>query len=355
VTTPDLAGRTLLVRSDAAPVNGTGHLMRCLALAQQWLDLGGAVRWHLADAPGVLVDRIAAERIGVVRVTGPSGGAQDGAGLAEALAGTPGALAVVDGYHFGAAFLDALGAQAERVLLVDDLAALPAYPVGWVLNQNAHADRRDYPADSPASFLLGIRYVLMRREFRAPAGDRPVPPHARRVLVTFGGADPTGMTARVAAALRLLPQASTGDLEARLIVGAANPAADEIERAVADAPWLAMRRAVADMPAEIRWADLAVTSGGTTVWELARYGCPALVAETVPAETRLVEGLRRLGLDEALGPETELNERKIADAVAARLEDAAWRTEMRSLGMRLVDGDGARRVALALAGEAEKG
>ena len=78
-------------------------------------------------------------------------------------------------------------------------------------------------------------------------------------------------------------------LVVRVIVGAANRDGDRIDAAVAD-PDLGfragVRRAVADMPAEMAWADLAVTSGGSTVWELARIGCPALVVETVPVERR---------------------------------------------------------------------
>jgi len=109
------------------------------------------------------------------------------------------------------------------------------------------------------------------------------------------------------------------------------------------------------MADEIRWADLCLTSGGTTVWELARYGIPSLVVATVPAETRLVEGLRRIGLFDTLGSEAALDEGTMARAVTARMTDATWRREMRALGTSLVDGDGARRVALALAGTEEPG
>ncbi len=102
------------------------------------------------------------------------------------------------------------------------------------------------------------------------------------------------------------------------------------------------------MPARMAWADLAITSGGSTVWELARMGCPALVVETVPVERALVSGLARIGLFGHLGPEDELDERDMADEIAAKAEDMPWRVRMSDLGMRVIDGGGARRVVAAL-------
>jgi spore coat polysaccharide biosynthesis predicted glycosyltransferase SpsG len=327
--------------------------MRCLALAQAWLDLGGTATWRLAAAPDGLVTRIHGEGIEVERVGEPPASPEDGVALAAALGADPTAAGVVDGYHFREPFLEALGGAGSRVLLVDDMAELAAYPVGWILNQNAHADPDAYPASSPARRLLGLRWTMLRREFRVPPEDRPVPDVARRLLVTFGGVDPTGMTLRSIRAL-----AGVDGLEARVVVGAGNRDAEAIHAAAAAHDGGArfdLREAVPDMAAEIRWADLCLTSGGTTVWELARYGTPSLVVETVPAETRLVEGLRSVGLFDTLGSETALDEGTIAGAVTARMADATWRRRMRALGTLLVDGDGARRVALALAGTEEAG
>ena len=222
-----------------------------------------------------------------------------------------------------------------------------------MLNQNAHAERDAYPADATGRFLLGTRYVLLRREFAADPPPRSTPDVARAVLVTFGGADPTGMTARTVEALRLLPARIRATVEVSFIVGAANDDGPRIERAIAD-PDLGYRasleRAVDDMPARMARADLAITSGGSTVWELARSGCPALVVETVPLERLLVTGLDRVGLFGRLGPEAGLDPRRMADEIAAKAEDMEWRAAMTALGMRLVDGRGARRVADALAG-----
>jgi UDP-2,4-diacetamido-2,4,6-trideoxy-beta-L-altropyranose hydrolase len=351
-----LDGRSLVLRADASTAGGTGHLMRCLALAQAWVDLGGAARWLLAEAAASLLARIAAEGIPVEHLGVPAGSPADAAALCGRLAADPASAAVVDGPAFGSPYLASLAEAASRVLLIDDMASAGAtYPVGYVLNQNAHADRADYPRGGPCRYLLGLRYVLLRREFRPPPAPRRVPGIARNLLVTFGGSDPRGMTARTIGALGRLPPRILRRLTVRVIVGAASRDAGRIigdaEAATRSGLDVSVLRAVTDMPSQLAWADLAVTSGGSTVWELARYGCPALVAETVPVEERLVSGLVRVGLFGLLGPERGLDERKMADEIAAKAEDRAWRAEMSSLGMQLVDGDGAGRVAQAIAGQ----
>ena len=348
--------RRLIVRADATTESGTGHMMRTLALAQAWLDAGGHARWLVADGPAALLERIAHEGIEVVSIAASAGSRADADALRAELGHDPEATAVVDGVSFDEAYLDALGDTSARVLLIADRADRARYPVGFLLNQNAHADRSAYPADATCRFLLGTRYVLLRREFMADPPPRATPGVAHTILVTFGGADPTGMTARTVEALRLLPDDLRAIVEVRFIIGAASADGPAIASAVAS-PDLGYRasleRAVDDMPALMAWADLAITSGGSTVWELARTGCPALVVETVPLEQLLVTGLDRVGLFGRLGPEAGLETRRMANEIAAKAEDMPWRAAMSELGMRLVDGRGARRVVEALAGRTD--
>ena len=348
--------RRLVVRADATTESGTGHMMRTLALAQAWLDAGGHARWLVADGPAALLERIAHEGIEVVSDRGI--GRQPGRrGCAPGRARPRSRSNRGRRWRpFDEAYLDALGDTSARVLLIADRADRARYPVGFLLNQNAHADRSAYPADATCRFLLGTRYVLLRREFVADPPPRTTPGVAHRILVTFGGADPTGMTARTVEALRLLPDDLRAIVEVRFIVGAANADGPAIASGVAG-PDLGYRasleRAVDDMPALMTWADLAITSGGSTVWELARTGCPALVVETVPLERLLVTGLDRVGLFGRLGPEARLETRRMANEIAAKAEDMPWRAAMSALGMRLVDGRGARRVVDALAGRTD--
>ena len=249
----------LVLRADAGSAIGTGHVMRLLALGQAWLDDGGAAQFLVAEAPDWLTTRFDREGIEVRRINAAHPNPADSEAVVAALAADPDARAVVDGLHVDEAYLDALAPVKNRVLAVDDMANLTRYPVAMVLNQNAHADRTSYP-DGATRYLLGLGYTLLRREFRADPPARTVPPRARHLLVTFGGADPTGMTLRTIEALAELGVAGR-DLDVVAVAGAANPAAARLEAAAAGSPVpVTLERSVEDMASRMTWADLAVMS-----------------------------------------------------------------------------------------------
>jgi UDP-2,4-diacetamido-2,4,6-trideoxy-beta-L-altropyranose hydrolase len=117
------AGLELLVRADATPQMGTGHLLRMLALGQAWQDAGGSVTALVAEAPQALLDRLAGEGFAIRPVAAAHPDADD-AGLVASLAAVPGRRVAVDGLQFDLAYLECLGSAAGRTLVIDDLAAL---------------------------------------------------------------------------------------------------------------------------------------------------------------------------------------------------------------------------------------
>jgi UDP-2,4-diacetamido-2,4,6-trideoxy-beta-L-altropyranose hydrolase len=339
-----LRNRRLILRADATPALGTGHLMRLLALGQAWVDSGGDAVVVYADAPAALVRRFETEAITAIGLAAAHPDARDREEVRELLDESPDSTLVVDGPTFDLGYLDALS-KSHSVLLIDDIAGLPRYPVAVVLNQNAHASRAAYPSGPEPRYLLGLDYALLRREFRSLQLMRTVADRAGRILVTLGGSDPSGMTERTIGALADL-QKRGWDIDVRVVVGAGNQRTEEISRAAAAtiAQTLKVERTVTDMAPLMLWADLVVTSGGTTVWELARCGAPALVIEAGFSEHLLVEGLERVGLYDRLGPADQLTHEQLVAAIERRLDDRDWRSDMARLGPALVDGQGAGRV-----------
>jgi UDP-2,4-diacetamido-2,4,6-trideoxy-beta-L-altropyranose hydrolase len=334
--------RELVLRADADHRIGIGHAMRALAIGEAWVSRGRPATWIVADAPEPIRRRARAAGIETRSIAEPGGSAFDAATLGSAIA-SPAAAAVIDGPSFDAAYLDRLAPVAGRVALIDDLGRLDRYPVGLVVNQNAHADPGAYPAGP--RLLMGLDYVLLRPEFRTASPTPRLPRHAEHVLVMFGGADPAEMTGRTIRAI-LAPGAP---VTVTAVIGPANRTATRIEEvAAASGDRVRIVRGVERMPDLMAAADLAVVSGGSTVWELARMGVPAIVIETAPAEVDLCRGLRTVGLFDTLGPASGLDDETIGAAVARRVEDVVWRTHMSNLGRSLVDGLGTDRLIVAL-------
>ncbi|MBI4236632.1 MAG: hypothetical protein HY688_04685 [Chloroflexi bacterium] len=217
-----------------------------------------------------------------------------------------------------------------------------------------------------ARVFQGIAYNVLRPQFAA-AHDAPraIPERARRLLVTVGGADETRATERLVERLRPL----AAEMEMTVVLGPAHPDPEGIAR-LAGAT-VRVLRDVQDMAALMLEADLALTTGGTSLFELAACGTPALVlciaehqaiagqwfAEQGAAEfLGLLEGSYRRDLESVTGAAMAEHRTSIAVAegdriveVIARLaRDRAARARMSAQGRALVDGRGLERAVAAI-------
>ncbi|MGA7991375.1 MAG: UDP-2,4-diacetamido-2,4,6-trideoxy-beta-L-altropyranose hydrolase [Thermoanaerobaculia bacterium] len=340
---------TLLIRADAGPEIGIGHVMRCLALAQAWQVQGGAAVFALASAPRDLGERLGAEGFAMGSIKGRAGHADDARETAALARGCSAGCVVLDGYQFDADYRRTLGRLDARLLLVVDGVGAGAAGADVVLDQNLGASQAELSGEgSRTRFLLGPRYALLRREFWRWRGWRhEIVRPAQRVLVTFGGGDFDNLALRALQALRLLPEASA--LEVRVVVGPANRhrASLENELLMAPAGWVLVT-APADMSALIAWADLCISAAGSTCWELAFLGSPFVTIVLAENQRAIAADLSRAGLSKNLGWHEGVSAERLSESIGELLDDVASRTEMSRLGQETVDGFGAERVASVL-------
>ena len=268
----------LLLRADASSKIGTGHVMRCLALGQAWQDAGGEVTLAWSEMPSALVARLRDERFATERLIAPPASRTEAEETARLARARDAAWVVVDGYRFYAGYHQHLHDSGLGVMALDDMAHLERYPVDLLLNQNLASSAALYRGKTAerTELLLGPRYSLLRREFRAEFPARVVAAgRARRILVSCGGGDSENITGRV---LRRMAATVTGACEVVVLVGAANRHADELRRFAPTLPFPCELRVDARNVAEaMAWADVAITAAGSTVWELVSMRLPALI------------------------------------------------------------------------------
>ncbi len=327
----------LILRADASTAIGAGHVTRCLALAQAWKRAGG--RAIFAGSVGAGLRAWIAENCEFEAV-------DNEAAFISLLARFSRSPVVMDGYRFNGEHYGSIRAAGHWLLVIDDSVRLPHYDADVILNQNIGAEELHYAALPDTKLLLGLRYALLREEFVAFRDwERETPPHARRVLVTMGGADPDNVTLAAVTALRELARS---DLEARIIVGPENPHQDQLAAAVDGAPGLQLVRFTRNMPELMAWAEVAISAAGSTMWELCCMMVPMLIVtladNQAPAAARLVAR----GIATPLGWGNELRAEDAAAALTDLLDDDARRAAMARAGRTLVDGRGADRVAEAL-------
>lgn len=333
----------LLIRADSSHRIGFGHAMRCLSLAQGAVDLGGSVCRVYQAGEGDLADRYRAEGIGQFPLAVPAAGLEDAAATIAVAKEQGAQWVVVDGYEFAADYVRVLREARLRVLRIDDDGLARDDEPDLLLNQNISASEAMYRPRRPgAELLLGTRYALLRREFvnwRGP--DRRFGPTARRILVTLGGG-PHRAVNRVLEAL--------GDLDVPHLEVAVAGMTPEVVGEGQHARGASARFLgnVSDMTPWMAWADLAISGGGSTCWELAYMGLPNLIVVLAENQRGIADGLAARGISVNLGPSDDLSEAAIHEALHRLIPEPARRRTMSASGRQAVDGKGVDRVLNAM-------
>jgi UDP-2,4-diacetamido-2,4,6-trideoxy-beta-L-altropyranose hydrolase len=343
----------LVIRADAGAATGTGHLMRCLALAQHWRTEGGDVTFISRCESNALRRRIESAGAGFVPLEESHPAASDLAATVatlERVAAARPAWLITDGYNLDAAYHGAVRARGHRVLVVDDTAHLERYDADVVVNPNINAERLTYVCGADTTLLLGRRYALLREEFtRHRPVRREFPGVARRVLVTMGGSDPGNFTLKVIRALR---EVGVEGLEARAVVGPANPHREALARAVegSGCDIRLIPSAADDMAALMEWAEVAVSAAGGTCWELSLMGTPTVLVTIADNQVGIAEGMAEASAAVSLGCADGVAVGTIAENLRTLLLDPVLRRSLSGKALALVDGEGVRRVFSHLRG-----
>ena len=341
----------LLIRANASAEIGTGHVMRCLALAQAWQRHGGRAHFLLGQPLAGLEQKL----VGAGCVTAVLANSPTLGGVADALqtiayAEQVGAeWVVVDGYHFEATYQETLKQAGLRVLFIDDYGPCNFYSADVVLNQNIYATPALYPhRTAETELLLGCDYALLRQEFRSWLGwRREIAPVAQNLLVTLGGADSDNQSLKVLQGIGLI----TTPLHVTVLVGAANPHQAILREAAEQLRPLHSIELVqnaSDMPKRIASANMGVCAGGSTCWEMAFLGLPTAVLTIAENQQPIATGLHETGIAHSLGWFEEVTAADIAAVLNKLISNEAQRQEMSQRGQQLVDGHGAERVVAAL-------
>lgn len=347
---------TVLIRTDASAAIGTGHAMRCLALAGRLAGLGETPVFAARAMFPNLAARIAGAGYALEMLPREAGrndrrmphaqwltapwraDAEATLALAERLDAR---WIVLDHYGIDAPWQTSLRAAGRRVAVLDDLADRPhdadllADPS---LSAEPYARYRDL-LPPYCQRLLGPRYAILRPEFAAPP-ERRLIDAIPRWLVAFGGVDAAGMTQMALDALH--DQATV-----EVVVGGQNAALPAI-RSTAEARGWTVHVDTDAMGAAMARADLAIGAGGLMLWERAAMALPSVAVVVADNQRDQVRQAARLGLVTGLDA-AGLTADALRDAALTLARDRLARAAMAAACRDAVDGGGADRIARRIA------
>jgi UDP-2,4-diacetamido-2,4,6-trideoxy-beta-L-altropyranose hydrolase len=348
-------------RVDANREIGTGHFMRCRLLARKLRGRGASATFLTNATHSSLLRELETEGFTVRRLA-----AQEAADPNAILAKigdrrSPGSLLVIDSNL--SSFYSTNSQQCIRRsglrLMMITFRHDCHFVADIVHNQNLLALEHDYAVESYTTLLLGPRYVILADAFQHLGQEgRETPRHVETLLTSFGGADGTNQTKRVIVALAAMKAAPPHVI---VVVGALYADIDGLGVFLSKETQLSTELHIntPQMPELMAKSDLAITSGGLTIWELACAGIPNVVISTSEHERQTGLLIDQRGLCCYLGHHDQISQEQIAHALAALLGDQERRREMALAGKRLVDGRGIQRVTdhmvAVLRGEPEHG
>jgi UDP-2,4-diacetamido-2,4,6-trideoxy-beta-L-altropyranose hydrolase len=340
----------ILIRADATSEIGTGHVMRCLALAQAWQDAGGKASFLMANCTPSISARLAAENCEVISISAEAGSAEDADLTNFHALRCQAEWLVLDGYLFTPSYTKQVWSDQRNLLLIDDGRELGAWAADLILNQNLAASDDLYSEHSPgAQLLLGPDYCLLRREFTLWRGwQRKIPELGSRVLVTLGGSTPAETAEQV---MEALGRVKVQNLHAIFVIGGSSCGAESLQTCAAKFHnRIEIRRDVSNMASLMAEADIAISAAGSTSWELCLLGLPPVLLDLADNQTPVALALQRQGCAIYGGSASSICLSDLAAVTENLLTSQKARQSMSKRLRKLVDGLGAERVVSRMRG-----
>ena len=354
-------------RADASLQIGTGHVMRCLTLADALSEQGAQCVFICREHAGHLLSLIERRGHKAFSLPAPIAGYEAQPGLAHATwLGTDWATdaeqtrqllkeqsidwLVVDHYALDARWERDLAPHYRKLMVIDDLADR-LHTCDLLLDQTYGREVADYRPLVPAdcNTLCGSEYALLRPEFaalRSYSLQRRARPALGELLITMGGVDKDNATGQVLQALCNCPLPA--DCRITVVMGASAPWLDKVRKQAQDMPWTTrVLIGVSDMAQLMADSDLAIGAAGATSWERCCLGLPTammVLAENQRYAAHLLEqvtAVRLLELDVNL-------QRSLAQFIYEISKSEACLSQLRDCASKVTDGYGCERVVACL-------
>ncbi|HTL46684.1 MAG TPA: hypothetical protein VL688_01340 [Verrucomicrobiae bacterium] len=309
----------VVFRVDAGEGIGLGHLRRCLALAQALKREGAEIT--LATQRPREISGFVKGRYPVVTIPKQGLGREPAWFQKKWKHRAPGLL-ITDRYELTPAYFKALRRFIPAVVMIDDEARLASFPVDGIINYNVHALTLPYQK-AHARLWLGPRYALIHDDFLKWRRKKTSAKACRKLLVSLGGFAPQKASDKVECALHFLRQSRRLDL-VRLA---------------------GKKGSVAGLMAA---ADMALSAGGVTSYELACLGIPSVLVIRARNQEPIARKFAAYGAAVNAGWLDRLSAARLSSEIEKLMADGKKRARLARKARFLVDGKGAQRLAREL-------
>jgi UDP-2,4-diacetamido-2,4,6-trideoxy-beta-L-altropyranose hydrolase len=369
----------IVFRTDASSDIGTGHVMRCLTLANAFKKNGAECHFICRENPNNLIAYIMGHGYQVhvlpfdeadsikEKVNAESDKnvlahshwlcatwQTDAAQTSIILEKIKPKWLIVDHYALDTNWERAVKVNSEYLMVIDDLADR-LHDCDFLLDQNLGRTSDDYTelVRSDCKNLIGPKYALLRPEFsllREYSLKRRKNPRLKQILITMGGIDTQNVTGRILDALRICPLPN--DCRITVIMGLYAPWLENVQQIASAMPWQTdILMNVSNMAQLMADSDLAIGAAGSTSWERCCLGLPSIMVVLAKNQIEIADALKCSGAALVLNETfSKKNQNDMNNTIMDFIKYPNYLKKMSSIASNVVDGSGVMKVIKQMIG-----
>jgi UDP-2,4-diacetamido-2,4,6-trideoxy-beta-L-altropyranose hydrolase len=249
-----------------------------------------------------------------------------------------GDLVIIDSYLTQSHLYKKIANKVKKVVCIDDNMRIN-YPEGTIVNGLIYAKELDYPDNDDTSYLLGTEYQPLRQDFW-DIPQKSLNNEVKSILITLGGEDLRNLAIPILEGL----QEDFPDIKKYITIGQNFTNSEQIKDLVDNNTKLIFAPDAQKMLKAMLEADIAISSGGQTLYELARVGVPTMAISVIDNQEHNVLALEE---KEAILNLGHYNDSQLINTIYNGVQyflNKETRQKYSDTGKSIIDGNGSRRV-----------
>lgn len=329
----------IVFRVDASKTIGIGHLMRCLALAEELKKRGHNCFFLSKTKNPEIINNISKYHHNFFFIPSFLTMGKDCDALIKYAKKYQIDWIITDHYNIYASYLEKIKHHGFHILSIDDTAQIHYYS-DIIVNQNIGAEKLTFSVEPYTIQLLGTSYIMLREELLLREKKKQ---HSsvEKMLITLGGSDPDNYILTILQSIASI----TKDIELLVVIGPYNPHKATLQAyAEKTKSMISLIHSPENMADYYLQADIAISAGGSSCYEVAYFGIPNIIITIADNQLAIAHELdsNRIGI--YLGKKNELQPQNLRDKVKELLDDKSLRDTLGQNGKKIVDGKGKKRI-----------
>ncbi len=360
----------VVFRCDASIQIGSGHVMRCLTLAdslsEQGVNCYFITRFHEGNIADYIEQRgyethrlpLKEQNIDGVHIepidyqhwlgTNIHTDANETLNIVKKISANPIDWIIVDHYALDKVWEQILHPYCKQMMVIDDLANR-AHVCDLLLDQTLGRSKKDYKnlTSTRCTLLTGSQYALLRPEFvqlRKHNSKRRKTLKLKKLLITLGGVDKDNITECILNNLQdcILPQ----DCRIVIVMGEHAPWIEAVKKQAAQMKWQTdVLVNIENMAQLMTESDLCIGAAGTTAIERCCLGLPTLLIVAADNQIKTAEKLEKYGAVINLGRTDCDYMKNLHSSLKSLIDDRSRYNSLVENCFNITDGNGIYRVA----------